>query len=374
MHPNPIPHVLFVVSPACASSLSAFTHGRSTIGHTRFNSRTRLEPVSIRVLHSRPTPLTPKMTEAAAPSRRVLSIQSHVVSGHVGNSAAVFPLRLLGYDVDSLPSCVLSNHSAYAHGAPGIHLDAPDAHALLGGLRANGLLGDATTHVLTGYIGRPGFLRAVAETVTDLKKAGGVTYVCDPVLGDNGRLYVPAEVVGAYAEYVLPCADVITPNIYELALLHGSSDNVPDTEQQVFAACDELHSRFPNIRTIFVTGARPAGSDADTVSVLVSSWNSNEDKDEKVDRFAVDARLLKGHFTGTGDLLSAMLLAWTDSLDGDLRSACQHAVAAVHGVLHRTVEMPKSGGECPFYELRLVQSQDLIKKPPLHLVSLRAIE
>ena len=118
---------------------------------------------------------------------RVLSAQSTVVHGAVGNKSATFPLQLLGFDVDTLNTVALSNHTAYASTA-GERLVSAQVEALLGGLRANGLL-PLYTHVLTGYVPSAAVLRCLAGAVRELRAARpGVVFVCDPVLGDNGRL------------------------------------------------------------------------------------------------------------------------------------------------------------------------------------------
>lgn len=293
---------------------------------------------------------------------RVLSIQSHVVSGYVGNRAAVFPLQLLGYDVDILNSCSLANHTGYKHGASGIRFKGEDLTQLICGMKENGLLSQLT-HILTGYIGSVSFLEAVVDTVQQIRdhKNEDVVFVCDPVLGDNGKLYVPEELIYVYTDKVLRHATILTPNSFELSLLTGMSI---ESEVDAFAACDKLHKTH-GIKTIFTTGVR-AKRDEKKVSVLTSSI-----RDEQHVRFAVDADFIDGTFTGTGDLMSALLLAWTNKLPDDLEGACMHAMASVTGVLHRTMEMPKSEGHCTFRELRLIQSQNEIFNPPLNLVRSR---
>jgi hypothetical protein len=156
-----------------------------------------------------------------APPRpaRVLSIQSHVVHGYVGNRCATFPLQLLGIEVDVINSVQFSNHTGYPGGHRGEVLGGDALTALVDGLDTNGLLA-GFTHLLTGYIGSASFLRAVADVLRRLRAANpGLVYVCDPVLGDDGRLYVPPGLVTLYAKEVMPLADVVTPNAFETELL-----------------------------------------------------------------------------------------------------------------------------------------------------------
>ncbi|VDP33279.1 unnamed protein product [Echinostoma caproni] len=144
---------------------------------------------------------------------RVLSIQSHVVHGYVGNRSAVFPLQVLGIDVDFINSVQFSNHTGYKT-VKGQVLNAEDLKAVYLGLKANGL--HHYTHIITGYVGSACFLETVAEIVRDLKTENSkVKYYCDPVLGDSGELYVPAELIPIYKEKLLPLADVILPNQFE---------------------------------------------------------------------------------------------------------------------------------------------------------------
>ncbi|CAN8066734.1 unnamed protein product [Agarophyton chilense] len=300
----------------------------------------------------------------AAVARRVLSVQSHVTSGYVGNRAAAFPLQLLGYDVDILNSCQLSNHTGYKHGAPGIRLDADDLRTLLTAMRANGLLA-STSHLLTGFVATPSCLLAIADAVTLLRAESSrqLVYVCDPVLGDNGKLYVPEQLIDIYKRSILPFATVLTPNAFELSLLTNSTIT---NEQDTFAACNFLHHRY-RIPTVIVTGTM-FHNPSNTMSVLVSRHTPHRHM-----RFAVDTNYIHGNFTGTGDLMAALLLVWSDKFPEDPVRACSNATASVSAVLANTTKFPKREGQCPFPELRLIQSQKDILDPPLSLVSVRHI-
>jgi len=130
---------------------------------------------------------------------RVLSIQSHVVHGYVGNKSATFPLQLLGFDVDPINSVHFSNHTAYPGGFKGDVLKGDQLLTLLEALKTNKLT--RYSHVLTGYIGAVDFLQAVVKVVRDIRAANPgkkVPYYCDPVLGDNGKCYVPPALIDVY--------------------------------------------------------------------------------------------------------------------------------------------------------------------------------
>jgi hypothetical protein len=124
---------------------------------------------------------------SASEEGRVLSIQSHVVHGHVGNKSAVFPLQLLGFEVDPINSVQFSNHTGYSKGFRGQVLQGDQLWELVEGLDANELL--SYTHLLTGYIGSKSFLETVLRVLRRLREVNpDLIYVCDPVLGDNGKL------------------------------------------------------------------------------------------------------------------------------------------------------------------------------------------
>lgn len=298
------------------------------------------------------------------PPHRVLSIQSHVISGYVGNKAAAFPLQLLGYDVDILPAVTLANHTGYIKGAKGPRHTAEELATWLDGMRENHLLAPIT-HLLTGYIGTPGTVAAVLDALRLLQTHATphLVFVCDPVLGDDGKLYVHRDVVDAYIRHLLPFATILTPNAFELGVL---TDRHIHTEADAFSACEFLHERF-NIPTVAVTGTR-FGISSKTVAVLVSARQPGAQL-----RFALETDFIDGSFTGSGDLMAALLLAWTARMPADLIGACRKAMASVTAVLKTTVQLPKSPGLSRKPELRLVQSQQFIQEPPVHLVHVRNI-
>ncbi|KAL4579919.1 hypothetical protein LXL04_016089 [Taraxacum kok-saghyz] len=134
--------------------------------------------------------MAPPILSLALPSEtgRVLSIQSHTVQGYVGNKSAVFPLQLLGYDVDPIMSVQFSNHTGYPT-FRGQVLNGKQLWELIEGLEANNLL--YYTHLSTGYFGSVSFLENVLEVVKKLRSINpSLTYVCDPVMGDEGKLYI----------------------------------------------------------------------------------------------------------------------------------------------------------------------------------------
>ena len=150
--------------------------------------------------------------------RAVMSIQSSVVYGHVGSTAAALPLHRLGFDVWALPTVVYSSHAGYP-GVRGRRTPISTLRELLAGLEALGRL-DRCEAVLSGYLGRPEAWSVVLEALAAVREhRPDAWYVCDPVLGDEGELYLPAELVRTFREQAVPRADLLVPNRFELEWL-----------------------------------------------------------------------------------------------------------------------------------------------------------
>lgn len=150
----------------------------------------------------------------------ILSIQSEVVTGHVGNAAARFALQRLGHEAWCLPTVLLSSHA----GHPGFAGEATPLallQKLVEALERQGRL--AACHgLISGYLGSPEQAALVAATVQRAKAANpGLVYCLDPAFGDDGRVYARPGVAEAMAEKLLPLADIVTPNAFELAVLSG---------------------------------------------------------------------------------------------------------------------------------------------------------
>jgi pyridoxine kinase len=118
------------------------------------------------------------------------------------------------------------------------------------GLKENHLLD--YTHLLTGYVGNETFLNKLADIITELKeKNPNIIYLCDPVMGDNGKLYVPESLVKIYIERILPKANIITPNMFELELIYGNKIlNLND----MYDALDNCHKK--GIQTVIVSSSK----------------------------------------------------------------------------------------------------------------------
>lgn len=170
--------------------------------------------------------------------RAVMSIQSSVVYGHVGSTAAALPLHRLGFDVWALPTVVYSSHAGYP-GVRGSRTPVATLRELLAGLEALGRL-DRCEAVLSGYLGGPETWSVVLEALAAVRThRPDAWYVCDPVLGDEGELYLPAELVRTFREQAVPRADLLVPNRFELQWL---VDRPVNTIAEATAAAADLHA------------------------------------------------------------------------------------------------------------------------------------
>lgn len=296
---------------------------------------------------------------AACGNPCVLAVQSHVVHGYVGNRAATFPLQLLGIEVDALNSVQFSNHTGYPH-FTGQRLQGHELLELFNGLQLNNFL-PSYTHLLTGYIGSASFLEAVLQVHVRMKAANPkLLYVCDPVMGDllddgKEKLYVPHELVRIYRERVIPLADIVKPNQYECELL---TERKLRSEQDALDACALLHAKGPRI--VVITSLYYGSHAADPDSRL-HILGSERCADGKLVRVLVSVPRQNGYWSGLGDLIAALLLAWHARLgDGRIVDVLQRAVASVQAVIRNT----RAAGT---REIRLVQSKADIENPPADL-------
>nr|CAG4651132.1 EOG090X09AY [Simocephalus serrulatus] len=301
--------------------------------------------------------------EFSASTPQVLSIQSHVVTGYVGNKSAVFPLNVLGFEVDSINSVEFSNHTGYGKWK-GHVLNSEELAELMSGLHINDL--DNFSHLLTGYVGSASFLEQVYVTVKQLKeKNPNLVFVCDPVMGDNGQMYVPKELLEIYRDKLIPLADVITPNQFEVELLTGKSIT---NETDAVECMELLHKMGVKVVVISSSVLGPNGS--------LTAFGSSK-KEDSTEVWKLDIPRLPHQFTGTGDLFSALLLAWLHLSEGNLSLAMTNSLGSLQGVLQRTsayaedqVKQGKPYG-AKLLELRLIQSKQDIEKPPQTIKAVR---
>jgi pyridoxine kinase len=257
----------------------------------------------------------------------ILSIQSHVVSGHVGNSAAVFPMQRMGCEVWPLMTVQFSNHPG--HGAfKGRVFDAAMIDECMEGLDQLGLLARCDG-VLSGYLGSAEIGAAIGRAVTRVKRAAPhALYCCDPVIGDRPKgSYVRPDIPSLIGTSLLPLADLITPNLYELQVLSGQAI---ETATDLRSALTTLHRLGP--RVILVTSLEGPQTGAGDIDLVASEWRAGDSHAIKVTtpRLAIEAH-------GAGDLIAALFLVQYLK-SGSAAAALAAAAASVFGVLTKTVE------------------------------------
>jgi pyridoxine kinase len=253
----------------------------------------------------------------------ILSIQSHVVYGHVGNSAAVFPLQRIGCEVWPIHTVQFSNHTGYPDWR-GRVFDAGLIDDCVAGLAARGVLARCDG-VLSGYMGSPDIGAAILRAADAVRSQNPeAVFCCDPVLGDVGRgLYVREGVAEFMRERALPAATILTPNHFELDLLSGqSSTNIDGVREAVNA----LHARGP--RVILVTSLAVDDTPDDAVDMLVSENGA-------LSLLRTPKEPIQAN--GAGDVTAALFLAhWLRTRSAP--EAIALAASSVYGVIAATVK------------------------------------
>lgn len=276
--------------------------------------------------------------------KSVLSIQSHVVFGHAGNSAAAFPMCRMGVDVWPLNTVQFSNHTQYPQWT-GTVFPAQHLTEIVQGLAKIHKL-EICDAVLSGYIGSAEQGNDILSIVKQVKSANPqALYFCDPVMGHPEKGCIVAPGVSEFlCQQALQASDVIAPNLLELETLSG--ETITNVEQAVQAA-RQLCRKGPNI--VLVKHLSRAGYRADRFEMILVT----EEHSWHVSRPLVDFG--EKQPVGVGDLTSGLMLV--NLLKGEsLPKALEHVAAAVYEVMIQTKEMSE-------YELQLVAAQDKMVKP-----------
>ncbi|KAM0790786.1 hypothetical protein ACM66B_004634 [Microbotryomycetes sp. NB124-2] len=353
--------------------------------------------------------------------KRVLSVQSHVVAGYVGNKSASFPLQLLGWEVDQVNTVEFSNHTVrlsrnltlLLSSCPhhpfaclitrygrwgGSKFDAAHLEDIFSALDANGLL--RQSHMLTGYVPGAEALSVVARSVDRLRSINpNLIYVLDPVMGDDGRIYVSESVIPIYKS-LMPKATCATPNYFEAELL--TDVRILDAAS-LRLALRTFHERYriPNVIISAVSLPRDelanlgfdlsklqADSSARMLVCSGSTIVSDPGSELQTVSFGIAFPELAEHYEGVGDVFSALVLGrFPDASPSHPVSPLAHvaelAIASLQGILARTrahaialakhypdAIVPHEGESAEervkrlrMVELKLVQSQKEILEP-----------
>ena len=271
----------------------------------------------------------------------ILSIQSQVAYGHVGNAAAVFALQRLGHDVWPVPTVEFSNHPAHG-GYSGRVNGAGIISSLVDGLAERGFLTGCDA-VLSGYMG------SLANGATSLHALERVReqnpqaiYVCDPVFGHAGRgIFAADGLPEFFRDKALPVADIVTPNQFELQWMTGRDIA---TLSDALAACQQVRQSGP--QTVICTSLDREDAAEDVMETLLV----NEDG-----AWLVATKRLDQELFGAGDLFAALYLGHA-LVEGDVALALARAVAGTWEVLQATAA--RGGGE-----LALIAAQDRMVTP-----------
>ncbi len=272
----------------------------------------------------------------------ILSIQSTVAYGHVGNSAAVFPLQRLGIEVWPVITVHFSNHTGYGAWR-GPVLPADDIAEVIEGIGERGAL-PACDATLSGYMGDVSLGTVILEAAARVKAANGeALYCCDPVMGDLGRgFFVRPGIPEFMRDAAVPAADIITPNPFELEFLTGRS---VDTLDHALAAADAARAMGPEI--VLLTSLQRDGAPADTIELLAVSGDG---------AWLVNTPLLPITVNGAGDMTAALYLAHYLK-SGDAATALGRVASSVFAVMEATLA---AGAR----EIQIVAAQDAIAEPP----------
>jgi pyridoxine kinase len=277
----------------------------------------------------------------SGPAMNILSIQSHVAYGHVGNAAATFPLQRIGVEVWPIHTVQFSNHTGYGAWT-GQVFDAGLITDLVRGIAERGALGRCDG-VLSGYMGSADTGAAILDAVAQVKAASTkARYCCDPVIGDVGRgIYVRPGIPEFMRNHALPAADVATPNQFELELLSGGA---VATKKDAIAALDVVHKIGPKV--LLVTSLHTEETPGDAIDLVASHASG---------RYRVRTPKLPISVNGAGDAIAALFFAH-HTRTGSAAEALSRAASSVFGVLKRTAE---AGSR----EILLVDAQEEFVKP-----------
>jgi pyridoxine kinase len=280
----------------------------------------------------------------------ILSIQSWVAYGHVGNAAAAFPLQRLGAEVWAVHTVQFSNHPGHGDWT-GRASSGAEIADLVAGIERQGALARCDA-VLSGYMGDASVADAVLGAVARVRAANpAALYCCDPVIGDGGRVYVREPIPRLIDEAFVPVADVLTPNQFELEHLTGIACT-GDAEVRRAIAALQARMRPEGRRTVLLTSLVNDATPPGLIDIVAADRHGTQAL--RVEQLGVAA-------SGAGDMTAALFL-YHLLRSGRAATAMEEAVASIQGVLRRTAD---AGAR----DLLLIEAQDEIVAPSLRFVT-----
>jgi pyridoxine kinase len=275
----------------------------------------------------------------------ILSIQSWVAYGHVGNSSAMFPLQRLGAEVWAVNTVQFSNHTGYGDWT-GTVFSGEQIAQVIEGIAARGAFSRCDA-VLSGYMGDAGIGHAILDAVRRVRAASPhALYCCDPVIGDDDTgIYVRPGIAELMRDVALRQADIATPNQFELQLLTGDPCTTLEGVKRAMTELQQtMHPAGP--RSVLATSLRTEATPADAIDLLAA---------ENGAFYLLRTPLLPVALNGAGDAIAALFL-FHRLRTGSVVAALEAAGSSIHGLLRRTAE---AGAR----ELRLVEAQEEFVNP-----------
>ncbi|WP_433379725.1 pyridoxal kinase PdxY [Actinoplanes sp. CA-142083] len=278
---------------------------------------------------------------------KVLSIQSAVAYGHVGNSAAVFPLQRIGVEVVAVPTVNFSNHTGYGAWR-GPLLPPPEVAEILLGVEERGVFPQIDA-VLSGYQGGVGIGDVIIDAVRRVKAANpSAVYACDPVMGNaKSGCFVAPEIPALLRDRVVPVADIITPNQFELGFLTGTE---PASIESTLASADLARAMGPS--TVLVTSVERPDREEGTIEMLVV---------DAAGAWLVTTPHLPFKANGSGDVTAALFTAHYVAT-GNAALALERTASSVFDLIGTTY---RSGER----ELQLIEAQEFYAHPRMQFTA-----
>ncbi len=277
----------------------------------------------------------------------ILSIQSHVAYGHVGNSAAVFPLQRAGHEVWPVHTVNFSNHTGYGDwGGPLI--PAEQVTEIIDGMERREAFPQIDA-ILSGYQGGPDIAGAIVDAVARIKRANPqALYACDPVMGNaKSGCFVSDEIPPLLRDKVVPVADIITPNQFELGFLTGKETGTLEQTMEAARAAQEIGPRV-----ILVTSVRRPETAEDQIEMLAVDGDK---------AYLISTPFLPFKRNGSGDVTAALFTGHYLE-NHDAKDALERTASSVYDLLHNTYEAET-------HELQLIQSQDVFAHPRMQFIA-----
>ncbi len=275
----------------------------------------------------------------------ILSIQSWVSYGHVGNASAVFPLQRLGANVWSINTVQFSNHTGYGHWTGQVY-SGDSVRELVDGIEARDVLRHCDA-VLSGYMGDPAIGAAILHAVDRVRAANSnAVYCCDPVIGDTDTgVYVRPGIEEFLRDQTLPAADIATPNRFEVERLTGlDCATLAGAKQAVTRLAEGMRPDGP--RCVLMTSLETDTTPGDHMDMMV--FESGAFHLLRTPRLPVSVN-------GAGDAIAALFL-FHRLRTGSAVASLEAAGSSIHGLLRITAE---AGAR----EIQMVAAQEEFVSP-----------